>query len=57
MNLKKLKRYIKIPHTFVLIFMITIFMALLTWVIPAGEFDRTVDPATGSWRLLEVTIR
>lgn len=30
----------KIPHTFALIFYIIIFAAILTWIIPGGEFDR-----------------
>ena len=34
----------KIPHTLVIIFSLIVFCALLTWVIPAGEFDyRTVE--------------
>jgi len=28
----------RIPHTFTLIFSIIIFMAILTWIIPSGEF-------------------
>jgi uncharacterized ion transporter superfamily protein YfcC len=47
MILQKLKKYLRVPHTFVVIFMITILMALLTWIIPAGEFDRALDPKTG----------
>lgn len=31
---------VKVPNTFVLIFSITILMAVLTWIIPAGEFQR-----------------
>ena len=30
----------KIPHTFALIFYIIVFAAILTWIIPGGEFDR-----------------
>jgi len=30
----------KIPHTYALIFYIIIFAAILTWIIPGGEFDR-----------------
>ncbi|MDD4847552.1 MAG: AbgT family transporter [Bacteroidales bacterium] len=32
----------EIPHTFVIIFLILIASAILTWLIPSGEFDRTV---------------
>ena len=30
----------KIPHTFALIFYIIVFAAILTWIIPGGEFNR-----------------
>ena len=32
----------KVPHTYVIVFSIVIISAILTWIIPAGEFDRTV---------------
>lgn len=38
--MKKKRRGIPIPHTYVLLFAITIAMALLTWVVPAGQFER-----------------
>lgn len=31
----------KIPHTFVIIFSIIVVAAILTWIVPAGEFNRT----------------
>ena len=36
MNVKK----IKLPHTLALIFIIMIFVALMTWIIPGGEYKR-----------------
>ena len=30
----------KVPHTYVIIFFLIIFCALLTWIIPGGEFER-----------------
>ncbi|MBE0638216.1 MAG: hypothetical protein IH598_06840, partial [Bacteroidales bacterium] len=30
----------KIPHTYVIVFSIVVFSAVLTWFIPGGEFDR-----------------
>ncbi|MFH2142312.1 MAG: AbgT family transporter [Bacteroidota bacterium] len=30
----------KIPHTYVIVFIIIVFAAILTWFIPAGEFSR-----------------
>lgn len=35
------------PNAFVIIFCIMIFCAILTWIIPAGAFDRALDEATG----------
>ena len=37
----------RIPHTYALLFIIIVVVAILTYVIPAGEFDRAEDPATG----------
>ena len=37
----------RFPHPFVLLLAGVVVAALLTWVVPAGEFDRRVDPATG----------
>ncbi|MDD3741719.1 MAG: YfcC family protein, partial [Bacteroidales bacterium] len=31
----------KVPHTYVIVFSIVIISAILTWIIPSGEFDRT----------------
>ncbi|MCL3780812.1 YfcC family protein [Prolixibacteraceae bacterium JC049] len=31
----------KVPHTYVIIFAIIVFSAILTWVLPGGEFERT----------------
>lgn len=37
---KKRKWYEKIPHTYVILFSLIVLAALLTWLIPAGEFER-----------------
>jgi len=38
----------KIPHTYVIIFYIIVFAAILTWIIPGGEFDRkTITTPSG----------
>lgn len=44
---EKEKRQFKIPHTYVILGIIIIIMAALTWIIPAGEFDRITDEASG----------
>lgn len=40
MNLNKKKKEFKMPHTFVIIMGIIVLSAVLTWIIPAGMFDR-----------------
>lgn len=35
--------YERIPNTYVILFALIVFAAILTWVVPAGEFDRVVD--------------
>ncbi len=47
----------KIPHTFTIVFFLILFAALLTWIIPGGEFVRetiTVTNADGSTSSREV---
>lgn len=34
---------IKIPHTYVLLISLTVLAAVLTWVVPAGRYERAVD--------------
>lgn len=41
------KKKFKVPHTYVILFSVIIIMAILTYIIPAGEFDRVKDPNTG----------
>ena len=33
----------RVPHVFALMFIITIFMAALTWLIPAGQYERVKE--------------
>jgi len=37
----------RLPHPIVLLGAAVILAAILTWIIPAGQFDRRDDPATG----------
>lgn len=41
------KRKWNIPHTYVLIFAIIVLVTILTYIVPAGEFDRAKDVDTG----------
>ncbi len=39
-----------IPHTYVIVFFIVVISAVLTWVIPAGHFERTQKESDGKSR-------
>lgn len=41
MNLIK-KFKIKVPNTYLLIFSLLVFIAILTWIIPGGKYERTI---------------
>jgi uncharacterized ion transporter superfamily protein YfcC len=43
----KKKAWLKVPHTYTLIFIIIILAGLASYVIPAGEFDRVEDEESG----------
>lgn len=44
MRIKK----ITVPHTFVIIGIVLIFVTMLTYIVPAGIFERVVDKASGN---------
>lgn len=37
----------KLPHTYALLFFIIVLVTILTYIVPAGEFDRAEDAKTG----------
>ena len=41
------KKKFNLPHIFIILFGIVLICTILTWIIPAGEFDRVTDAATG----------
>jgi len=41
------KKKIKVPHTYVILFSVILIMAILTYIIPAGEYDRVKDDVSG----------
>ncbi|MGL5053884.1 MAG: YfcC family protein [Cetobacterium sp.] len=47
MNKKEKSNQKNFPHTYVIIFSLIIFSALLTWIVPAGHFPRIKDAVTG----------
>ncbi|MDN4074959.1 YfcC family protein [Fictibacillus terranigra] len=51
----KFKSFFKMPHTLVIIIFIILASALLTYILPAGEFDRVEDKETGNKVAVENT--
>ena len=46
--MEKKKFKFKMPHVYTLVFALIIIMAILTWIIPSGSFERAVvDTAAG----------
>lgn len=45
-NLSKKKKF-KIPHTYVILFLMIVIMAICTYIIPAGQFERVEEINTG----------
>lgn len=46
-KVSKTKFKIKIPHVYVVIFVLLIIASLLTYIVPAGQFSYIEDPGTG----------
>ena len=46
-QIEKKKKRFQVPHTYVLLFLVIVLVSVLTYFVPAGEFDRAEDPATG----------
>ena len=44
---KKKKKGLRVPHTYVLIICMIIFVTVLTYIVPAGLYPRVEDPNTG----------
>ena len=45
---EKKKFKIHMPHVITLIFFLIIVVAILTWILPSGEFERTImETSTG----------
>ena len=60
-TLEKKKRKFGVPHIFILLFGIIVFCSILTWIIPAGQFDRVENDAgrmiavAGTWHAVSST--
>ena len=45
--LKKKKKF-ELPHVYTIAFLLIILFAILTWIVPSGQFERTMmDTAAG----------
>ena len=44
---KKQKKQFKVPHVYVILIVLILLTALLTYIVPSGSFDFVVDEATG----------
>ena len=42
-----IKRFLKVPHTYVLLLILILITSVLTYIIPAGEFTQKMDKASG----------
>lgn len=51
---KELMKNLKIPHTFTIVFSIIIVCAVMTWIIPGGEFARETVTVDGSERSIVI---
>ncbi|MBQ4505359.1 MAG: C4-dicarboxylate ABC transporter permease, partial [Firmicutes bacterium] len=45
--MEKQKKGFKMPHTYVILLMVVLIMAVCTYIIPAGQYERVEDPNTG----------
>lgn len=46
----------KIPHTYVIVFVIIIIAAVFTWVVPGGHFERrTIETASGTQQVIDAS--
>lgn len=45
--MEKKKRRFAVPHTFVILLAVVIFVAILSFIMPAGVYERIEDPNTG----------
>lgn len=48
-TLEKKKKKFSQPHAYFVLFLVICMAMILTWVIPAGNFERALDEATGMW--------
>jgi uncharacterized ion transporter superfamily protein YfcC len=47
-NMAKPKKKFSTPHSLVIIILLLFISMILTWIVPAGTFERVVNPTTGN---------
>lgn len=47
----------KFPHTYVIIFVLIFIAVAMTWIVPAGQFDRVKDSVTGKKLIVAGTFK
>lgn len=46
----------KIPHTYVIVFLIIIIAAVFTWVVPGGQFERrSIETGSGTQMVIDAS--
>ncbi|APE41878.1 hypothetical protein V9K59_15305 [Enterococcus faecium] len=45
--METMKRKFTFPHSYTLIFILIILAAILTWIIPSGQFETVVENVAG----------
>ena len=43
----KKRKKLEFPHGYIILMSVMLVVVVLSWIIPAGEYARVVDPATG----------
>ncbi len=51
---KEKKRRFHMPHAYTLIFILIVVVAVLTWILPSGEFERTIVDTSAGERSIAV---
>ncbi len=45
------KKGFSFPHVYIMFLLVMLLVVILSWIIPSGEYERTVDPKTGITKL------
>lgn len=45
------KKGFSFPHVYIMFLLVMLLVVILSWIVPSGEYERTVDPKTGITKL------